>query len=88
MRAYSQEASDAAPVHPRCRHPCHSRADDARDCSRDRVFWDIRGGIDYRWWDRKVEELVGVGKEVVLVDVESWGMGIDLLFWYIDVVMQ
>jgi hypothetical protein len=52
------------------------------------VFWDIRGGIDYRWWDRKAEELVGVDKGVVLVDVESWGMDIDLLFWYIDVVMQ
>lgn len=88
MTAYSQEATDAAPVRRRCRHPYHTCAVDARDCSRDRASWDIQGGIDYRWRDRKVEELVGVDKVVVLVGFETWETGIDLLFWCIGVVMQ
>jgi hypothetical protein len=36
----------------------------------------------------KVEEPVGVDNALVLVDFGRWGMGIDLLFWYIGGVMQ
>jgi hypothetical protein len=86
--ACSQETSVAALVHRHCRHPYHSCVADVKDCSLDQEFWDIRGEIDYRWRDRKAEELVDVGKAVVLVVVGSLGRDIDLLFLCIDVVMR